>query len=590
MLCCVSPLLLLEHRPANLARFTMTIPPKKCDLERIFLHQNPATGEVGAARLTVRQLCRLLCPTNKAAASPLWHGGTQLLEVLPDGAYASSGWQAAGELAIFRHAMALWYREEGGGDGQSPHGPWTCRRLAESLQEEKEAASSNTLRFYSDVTGAWQLISELPELETALQAFSTTPATPAVTGETAAPAYDVITMAFPSQPDIISAVPSLPETANQQVQDDLEAFLASTDKMGPAGKQGEDKDEDKDEEAYESDGGTRYVKDLRTGNFVHEALLPKRQAEGAKENTATTKKRATEASSVGATSGSNPKKRKKSKFSARHAKCWVYITGLPADATEEEVTAFFAKVGILDLDPETQRPKVKVYRHKAGTPEAGQGKGDASVCYARPESVELALTVLDEAPFRPEKDLANRIKVERAKFEQHGDSFLDERKARVSNAQRKVAKLAAKQATDWDGGDFNGRLTGGIKGLRIIALQPIFASGVSDEELQVLEGEVRTDCESYGKVEKITFFASNPRGVVVVKFTQPGAASQAVKAWEGRLWKNLGNVQASYWDGVTDYTVRNEAKEDADMEERHKEFGDWLETQDLPEELRLKVE
>jgi hypothetical protein len=49
-------------------------------------------------------------------------------------------------------------------------------------------------------------------------------------------------------------------------------------------------------------------------------------------------------------------------------------------------------------------------------------------------------------------------------------------------------------------------------------------------------------------------------------------------------------MDATYWDGVTDYTKAggDEEKERQEEEERHDEFGNWLESQeDLPPELRL---
>jgi hypothetical protein len=51
-------------------------------------------------------------------------------------------------------------------------------------------------------------------------------------------------------------------------------------------------------------------------------------------------------------------------------------------------------------------------------------------------------------------------------------------------------------------------------------------------------------------------------------------------------------MDATYWDGVTDYTKAggDEEKERQEEEERHDEFGNWLESQeDLPPELRLQV-
>jgi len=60
----------------------------------------------------------------------------------------------------------------------------------------------------------------------------------------------------------------------------------------------------------------------------------------------------------------------------------------------------------------------------------------------------------------------------------------------------------------------------------------------------------------------------------------------------GAVWPSSERtMEACFWDGVTDYTVRNEVKEAKEDEKRQEEFGNWLESQeDLPEELRLKTE
>ena len=205
------------------------------------------------------------------------------------------------------------------------------------------------------------------------------------------------------------------------------------------------------------------------------------------------------------------------------------------------------------------------------------------------------------------------LHVERAKFEQHGTKFVNDRKNLVSNAKRKVAKLAAIQAVDWgaggeeeDGvGDFNGRLTGGRKGLRIIVLKHLFdprtmaSEKEEDTHLEELSEKLRSKCEEeFGVVEKITAFSKNPDGVVIVKFALPSAASKAVKQLDGTYWEenrtNLRReekIKASFWDGVTDYTIRDEVQEAKETEKRHEEFGQWLESQqELPEELRLQTE
>jgi hypothetical protein len=53
------------------------------------------------------------------------------------------------------------------------------------------------------------------------------------------------------------------------------------------------------------------------------------------------------------------------------------------------------------------------------------------------------------------------------------------------------------------------------------------------------------------------------------------------------LHKSIVIVFCSYWDGVTDYTV--EEAEEVE-EQRIEQFGDWIEEQELPDELQLQVE
>jgi HIV Tat-specific factor 1 len=436
----------------------------------------------------------------------------------------------------------------------------------------------------------------------------------------------------------------------KNVADELEAFLSSTDHLAPHASNvntNNDNDVD-DQEEYESDGGTRYIRDKRSGNWIHEAFIMEQQqqqwermtANGDTNNTSvndagTTNDASqrdngnnTEATTTSTSTTNKKRKRKKPKFSAKSARNWIYVTGLPLDTTEEELGTYFSKVGIIDIDPESLKPKIKLYRHKkAKEEESGSSssssngggrnsssslgglKGDASICYARPESVELALQILDENLFRDGAILS----VQRAKFEQHGSTFDTDKsggggkggkKRRIiSESKRRVARLAAIQAVGWDESE-NGRIAGGLKGLRIIVLMNMFDprelehdegdendnDGTNDTRLRALEREIHTECEEIGTVEKITIFSKHHAGVVIVKFVKPNDASDAVKAFNGKVRGNGRKVEASFWDGTTDYTVVDVEKEEKEAEKRLDKFGDWLEEQELPEEFQLRVE
>ena len=112
----------------------------------------------------------------------------------------------------------------------------------------------------------------------------------------------------------------------------------------------------------------------------------------------------------------------------------------------------------------------------------------------------------------------------------------------------------------------------------------------NDKKLRKLDQEVHAECEELGTVEKITVFSKHPAGVMIVKFAQPNAASDAVTKFNGKVRGTGHKVDASYWDGVTDYTMHDAEKEEKETEKRLDEFGDWLENQDSPEEFKLKVE
>lgn len=547
-------------------------------LETPFLYQNRSTGQPSTSPLSVRQLCRILCPVSGSSAATIITPQTQLLGYDPD-AQNWGEWKVASAVDILKEACMTWYYA--GDDGAK--GPVSLRQLREIILDDSQSVSAET-RVYpaTPATGGneWKRINEIQNLQLALEA---------ITESTSMPSSWPADGGNEKDDSQINSTDEQggdePDVPQQTINEELEAFLKSTDGLATHADR---KADESDEEEYESDGGTRYIRDSSTGQFVHEDLAPKK--DGPKEER---KPNISQSSAIATIAAGKKRKRNKAKFSAKNARNWVYVTGLPQDTNEDEVAKYFSKVGILDLDPETQKPKVKLYRMKNGDGnKPGLLKGDASVCYARPESVELALQILDDNLYRDGATLT----VQRAKFEQQG-SF-DHRSTGgrriVSEAKRKVARIAALQAVGWDEGE-NGRIAGGLKGLRIIVLTNMFdpkdlEKDTNDEKLRSIEKSVRAECDELGDVEKITVFSKHPAGVMVVKFSQPNAASAAVDRFKGRDGCCGRKIEASYWDGVTDYTAHNAEQEERENEKRLDQFGDWLENQELPEEFKLQVE
>jgi HIV Tat-specific factor 1 len=90
----------------------------------------------------------------------------------------------------------------------------------------------------------------------------------------------------------------------------------------------------------------------------------------------------------------------------------VYVTSLPPDATVEEVNEVFSKCGVIAEEIDSGRPRIKLY-----TDDQGNVKGDALIVYFRPESVQLAIQMLDDMDFRfGEVGPRGKIRVKEADF------------------------------------------------------------------------------------------------------------------------------------------------------------------------------
>ena len=73
----------------------------------------------------------------------------------------------------------------------------------------------------------------------------------------------------------------------------------------------------------------------------------------------------------------------------------MWVTNIPSDATFSEIHEAFKKYGILAEELDTGKPRIRMYND-----ENGNFNGEALVVYFRPESVTLAIQLLDETDFR----------------------------------------------------------------------------------------------------------------------------------------------------------------------------------------------
>jgi HIV Tat-specific factor 1 len=91
----------------------------------------------------------------------------------------------------------------------------------------------------------------------------------------------------------------------------------------------------------------------------------------------------------------------------------VYVTSLPLDVTVAEIVSVFKTCGVIAEEIDSGQPRVKLYTD----PETGAPKGDALIVYFRPESVQLAIQMLDDSDFRlGEQGPAGPMRVKEADF------------------------------------------------------------------------------------------------------------------------------------------------------------------------------
>ncbi|ROT37365.1 putative nuclear mRNA splicing factor-associated protein [Sodiomyces alkalinus F11] len=278
----------------------------------------------------------------------------------------------------------------------------------------------------------------------------------------------------------------------------------------------------------------------------------------------------------------------------------VYVTGLPPDATAEEVHEVFSrKAGVIAEEIDSGRPRIKMY-----TDSEGRFKGDALVVFFKPQSVDMAIMLLDDTDFRISSSGlgSGKIRVQAAdssykkmrydadadggdgnsggangngegngKANNGGEDRQNRARGNDRERQRiikKTQKMAARLA-DWSDDEpsslaMPGAAGGSSRWNKVVILKQMFTLEELDEDpaaLLEIKEDVREECAKLGTVTNVVLYDEEPEGIVSVKFREPESAEACVQLMHGRSFDGR-TVEASIATGRERYRKSNKKSQD----------------------------
>ncbi|KAI1333435.1 hypothetical protein F5Y16DRAFT_13879 [Xylariaceae sp. FL0255] len=253
----------------------------------------------------------------------------------------------------------------------------------------------------------------------------------------------------------------------------------------------------------------------------------------------------------------------------------IYVTGLPLDVTVDEVHEVFSrKAGVIAEEIDSGRPRIKLY-----SDEKGNLQGDGLIVFFKPQSVEMAIMLLDDTEFRYTSSglSSGRMRVQAAdsKYKKTQYDTTEDKesgngggapanttanagtgitgskpprdKAREQDKQKiikRTQKLDAKLA-DWDDDDESPFAAAAAlessnnNNSRVVILRHMFTLQELDEDpaamLEIKE-DIRDECSKLGVVTNVVLYDLEEDGIASVKFKDPEAAVACVDLMDGRAF------------------------------------------------------
>ena len=259
------------------------------------------------------------------------------------------------------------------------------------------------------------------------------------------------------------------------------------------------------------------------------------------------------------------------------------MTSIPLDADLEEINHVFKTCGVIAEEIDSGQPRIKMYED-----DNGAFKGDALVVYFRPESVQLAIQMLDDTSFRLGfEGPMGRMRVSVADYSYKKQTEAPTGKPNKKDQKRiikKTEKLNSRLA-DWSDDEPSALTDTSSKWDKVVILKHMFTlEELAEDPGAVLDikDDIREECAKLGEVTNVQLFDKEADGIVSVRFTNVQAAQACIRLMNGR-WFEARQVEAYTADGSEKFKKTNEKKvtyekDDEDGEDdRLDKFGNWLE-------------
>lgn len=209
----------------------------------------------------------------------------------------------------------------------------------------------------------------------------------------------------------------------------------------------------------------------------------------------------------------------------------VYVTSLPLDVDAEEVQRVFGRCGVIAEEIDSGKPRIKLYND-----DSGAFKGDALVVYFRPESVALAIQMLDDSDFRLGETGPNgKMRVQEASFEYKKVKDQPEGRTQNTREKKKVIKRTQKlnnKLADWDDDDISTMQDTSSRWDKVVVLKHMFTlKEIEDDPAAILDikEDIRDECAKLGPVTNVVLFDKEADGVVTIRFGNAEAAEACVR-------------------------------------------------------------